>query len=157
MRNVVVICVVALALAVSMPASAGEKHACKASTEDCMKKLQAKIQTKGWLGIEYKDTGDGHWAVKYVYPGSPAEQAGFEKGDILLAVNGVEMSEKNKEAYKKAVHTLGPGSKATYAVKRDGSKVKLAAKLDSVPRDVMAQWMGEHVLDSHLEVQMASK
>jgi C-terminal processing protease CtpA/Prc len=153
-----VICVVVLALAVAMPATAGDKHHnCTASTDECLKKIQAKIQAKGWLGIEYKDAGDGHWKVKYVYPDSPAEQAGFQKGDILLALNGVEMSKKNKEAYKKAAHELGPGSKATYAVKRGGAKVKLTAKLGSVPREVMAQWMGEHVLDSHSEFKMAAK
>ena len=157
MRNVVLVVVVALSLAVALPVSAGEKHACKASTDECMKKLQAKIASKGWLGIEYKDAGDGHWKIKHVVPGSPAEKAGFQKGDILLAVNGVEMSKENKEAYKKAVHSLGPGSKATYAVKRGGSKMKLTATLDTVPREVMAQWMGEHVLDSHLEVKMAAK
>jgi C-terminal processing protease CtpA/Prc len=157
MRNFVVIVVVAVALAVALPVSAGEKHACKASTDECLKKLHAKIQAKGWLGIEYKEVDAGRWAVKYVYPDSPAEQAGFQKGDVLLAVNGVEMSKKNKAAYKKAAHKMGPGSPATYTIKRGDRKLSLSTTLDSVPREVMARWMGEHVLDSHLEVQMAAK
>jgi len=157
MRNIGVICVVAFALAVALPVAGGEKHTCKASTDECLKKLQAKIQHSGWLGIEYQDDGDGRWQVKFVYQDSPAEKAGFTKGDILLAVNGVEMSKENKDAYKKAVHELGPGSKATYVVKRGGSKLKLSATLGTVPREVMAQWIGEHMLDDHLDVKMASK
>ena len=151
------ICVVVLMVAVAVPTVAGDKHKCTASTEDCLRKMQDKMETKAWLGIESKETDSGFWAVKKVYAESPAEKAGFEPGDVLIALNGVEMSKKNKEAYKKAAHQLAPGSKATYTVKRDGAKKQLEAQLGTVPREVMARWVGEHMLDQHTQVRVASK
>jgi C-terminal processing protease CtpA/Prc len=150
-------CVVVLVVAVAVPTVAGDKHNCSASTEDCLRKMTDKMQTKAWLGIETEETDSGHWAVKKVYLDSPAAQAGFKPGDVLIALNGVEMSEDNKEAYKKAAHQLVPGSKATYTVKSDGTKKQLEAQLGTVPREVMAQWVGEHMLDQHTQVRVASK
>jgi C-terminal processing protease CtpA/Prc len=151
------ICVVVLMVAVAIPTVAGDKHNCSASADDCLRKMQDKMETKAWLGIETEETDSGFWAVNKVYLDSPAEKAGFKAGDVLLALNGVEMSKKNKEAYKKAAHQLVPGSKATYTVKRDGSKKQLEAQLGSVPREVMAQWIGEHMLAQHTQVRVASK
>lgn len=150
-------CVMVLVVAVAMPVVAGDKHACTASTDDCLKEMQAKIQAKGWLGIETEESDSGHWAVAKVYLDSPAEKAGFKAGDVLIALNGVEISKANKEAYKKEAHQLAPGSKATYTVKRNGEKKQLVAQLGSVPREVMARWIGEHMLDHHAEVRVASK
>jgi C-terminal processing protease CtpA/Prc len=157
MKKLTMIGVVALLLAVALPAMAGEKHKCTASAQDCLNKMNSKMQAKGWLGIETATTDSGHWEVAEVFPGSPAEKAGFKKGDVLLAVNGVEMSKENKEAYKKAAHKLSPGSEAHYVVKRQGGKVKLTAELESVPREVQAKWVGDHMIESHVEVQVASK
>ena len=157
MRFWATVCVVVLMCAVAVPTGAGDKHKCTASTDDCLRKMQDKMETKAWLGIETKETDAGHWAVAKVYSNSPAEKAGFENGDILLALNGVEMSKANKEAYKKAAHQLAPGSKATYTVKRDGAKKQLEAQLGTVPREVMALWIGEHMLDQHTEIRVASK
>jgi S1-C subfamily serine protease len=76
---------------------------------------------------------------------------------VLLAINGVEMTDDNKEALKKAKHAMAPGSTATYVVKRQGGKVKLKAELGKVPAEMRAQWIGEHLVDQHSQVKMASK
>ena len=157
MRLWATLCVVVLMAAVATPGVAGDTHTCTASTDDCLRKMQAKMQTKAWLGIETTEAASGHWAVSKVYTESPAEKAGFKKGDVLIALDGVEMSKQNKEAYKKAAHALAPGSKATYTVTRDGEKKELVVQLGTVPREVMAQWIGEHMLDQHAEIRVASK
>ena len=59
--------------------------------------------SRGWLGVLIQDVtreladsfGMPHpkgALVARVLPGSPAEKAGFKKGDMLLAVNGVEFA-----------------------------------------------------------------
>jgi len=52
---------------------------------------------------------------------------------------------------------LEPGSSATYYVKRGDKKVKLDATLGSVPKDLQAKWINEHMENNHPEMQMASK
>ena len=117
----------------------------------------AKLKDKPWLGIEYETTEHGRWAIEKVMPGSPAEKAGFEEGDVMLAVNGVEYSKENKKAVKEAYSNLEPGSTVTYLVKRKGGKVKLEATLGHVPVDVQKKWIQAHMTEYHPEMQMASK
>ncbi len=154
-RRTLPVVLVVLALAVT-PALAGGDH-CKGSPEDCVKKIHAKLSAKGWLGVETEKAADGRYQVTVVVPGSPAEAAGFRPGDLLVAMNGVELNEANKEAISKVKHSLGPGSQVTYTVKRQGGKVELAATLSEMPRAQIAQYIGEHMLDQHVEIRMAAK
>jgi hypothetical protein len=152
------LCVVMLAmLIVAMPAMAGDKGTCDGNGEDCMKVMQKKLAHKAWLGIEYETDTSGHWVVESVVPNSPAQKAGFEAGDVMLAVNGVKYSKENKSELKAAYSKLEPGSSATYYVKRGEGKVKLQATLGSVPKDLQAKWINEHMEKYHPDMKMASK
>lgn len=152
------LCVVFLAvLVVAMPALAGDKAKCDGNGEDCMKKMSEKLAHKAWLGIEYETDESGHWVVEKVVPNSPAQKAGFEQGDVMLAVNDVKYSKDNKKELSAVYSKLEPGSSATYWVKRDGGKVKLEATLGSVPKDMQAKWINEHMENYHPEMKMASK
>ena len=151
------VAVLVLVLVVALPAMAGEKGKCAGSGEDCLKKMSQKMAHKAWLGIEYDTNEQGRWVVEDVYKGSPAQKAGFEQGDVLLAINGVEYSKGNKPALKEVYSKLEPGSQAKYVVERQGGKVKLAATLGSVPQEVQAKWINEHMKNHHPDYQMASK
>lgn len=156
MKRSLVTLVIALVAVAAAPVLAGDGH-CDGTPEECLKKMTSKLENKAWLGVELEPGDHGHYRITRVVPDSPAEQAGFQAGDVLLAMNGVKWSEDNKEAFKKASYELHPGSTAEYVVKRDGQKVKLEATLAHIPRDVMAQWVGDHMLESHTEMRLASK
>lgn len=103
---------------------------------------KAKMAAKGWLGIDTeKDEATGAYRVSKVAAGSPAEQAGFRTGDVLVAFNGVSI--KDKERVKAAKASIAVGSKVTYTVARAGAEQKLTATLAPVPEHVLAQWMAE--------------
>ncbi len=144
-------------LLAAAPAMAGDKSKCEGNPDDCAKKMQAKLAEKAWLGISYDTDENGRWVVSEVEPGSPAQKAGFEKGDVVLAIDGVEYSKEHKAELKAVFAKLKPGSEATYVVKRQGGKVKLQATLGHVPEELQAKWIAEHMAKSHPETQMASK
>lgn len=135
----------------------GEHKACNAPMEECVKKMMQKHSQAGWLGVDLEKTETGHPQITRVHPGSPAEAAGLKVGDTLLAVNGADYTKENKEALAKAKEALTPGAEATYLIARQGEKAKVVAKLGAVPREVMAQWIGEHILDSHMQVKVVPK
>jgi len=150
--------VLILAVALAAPALAGEKkHDCTASTQDCLNKMVTKFKEKGWVGIEYDkaDKGDQQ-TIQKVVPGSPAEQAGLREGDVLLAINGVRFGDEDKEKWAKVKKAWGPGQTITYTVARDGKKSEVAVTLGHVPEEVMAQWIGEHMLQ-HATIAVAQK
>lgn len=114
---------------------------------ECEKAHAAKVaemKAHGWLGIEsQKDEATGAYKVSSVAPGSPAEQAGFRAGDVLVAINGVSVHSENKEAMKKAKSQFGVGKQVTYTVERGGQKQALTATLAPVPDAVLAKWMAQ--------------
>lgn len=146
--------------ALLLPASAlagGKNHAERtACGAECVEKLKAKYATKAWLGVEYDKTDSGYYKIKAVHEGSPAEQAGFQAGDIMLAMNGVEYTKANKKAVKAAWSQVSVGSEVDYTVKRQGQKVGLVATLDNVPADLQAQWIAEYVKESNANAAVAS-
>ena len=143
-----------MALAVSFAAVAGEN--CGSDSEDCLAKMKTKYAEKAWLGVEYDKTDHGQLVVKKVYLDSPAHEAGFQKGDILLTMEGEEYSKANKAAIKKIYSGIKPGSEVDYVVKRQGAKVELDATLAHVPKEVQKKWIAEHMEKYHSEKQVAS-
>lgn len=155
MKKFAVLLVVVLLAAA--PAMAGDKAKCDGDPNDCAKKMKTKLSQKAWLGISYETDEHGRWVVSSVEPESPAQKAGFEKGDVVLAVNGADFSKEKKAELKAVYAKLTPGSEATYVVKRQGGKVKLQTTLGHVPDEVQANWIAEHLAKSHSETQMAAK
>ena len=118
--------------------------------------MKTKLAEKAWLGIEYDKADYGRWSVKKVHANSPAADAGFQQGDILIAMQGEDYTKENKKAIKAAWAELGVGSDVQYVVKREGSKVKLNAVLAHVPQDLQQQWLAEYVRENPPEHRLAS-
>ncbi len=49
---------------------------------------QATIGSRAWLGINVKTSAQGGVMVVDVFPGSPAQAAGMEPGDVITRLNG---------------------------------------------------------------------
>src|SRR5512140_338647 len=62
---------------------------CTMNKEECLKQM-ADAKNRGWLGIKYDNSEDGTSVVKEVFKGSPAQKAGFQAGDVLLTLNGIQ-------------------------------------------------------------------
>lgn len=138
MKPTVTLLALALVVGLVTAAFAGGNHGeCKT---DAAHATKAKLAAKGWLGIDTeKDEATGAYRVTKVVAGSPAEQAGFQAGDVLVAFNGIPV--KDKERIKAAKASIGVGSEVTYTVARSGAEQQLSAKLAPVPEQVLAQWL----------------
>ena len=141
----------------SLFALAGDKAHCTKQAGDCVKGMCEKLANAGWLGIETDKSDKGVVTIKAVVAESPAVAAGFQPGDVLVAINGVEISGANKEALMAAKKSLVAGSEGSYTVLRHGAKKNLTARLVAPPRRLLAQWVGEHMLSDHAGTQVAAK
>jgi len=145
-----------VAAGLALPAAAGEKgHKCEASTQACLNKMAVKLAGRGWVGI-HKDKTHHEVTIKEVVAGSPAEQAGLKSGDVLVAQNGIAYTKANKAKLKAAYKSFTPGATVNYTVRRGGQQLEVPVTLGEVPRDVLAQWVGNHMLE-HADTKMASK
>lgn len=155
MRNSGKVLILMLAVLIAAPLLAGGKHKCEATTQECLDKMATKYKAHGWVGIEGDKKDGGHFVIKKVIDGSPAEAAGLQKGDVLVAMNGVKFADENKDKLKKIKHSLAPGKTLKYTVKRNGKAKEVAVTLGKVPDEVLAQWVGKHMLE-HSAVKVAA-
>ena len=157
MKKLVLLLAAVAVVAVTGTAAAGGAHGKNkaANAESCLAEKAASMAKHGWLGIETEKAAAGGYTVTAVHPGSPAEAAGFRSGDVLVALEGVRFAEENHDAVKKVKAGLAVGSQVSYTVARGGSERQLTATLAPVPREVLARWLGEDVLDHHVSVQLA--
>lgn len=135
---------VVLALVAAVPVFAGGHKKCTMGTQECLDAMAANLKNYGWVGVE---TDKETLKVTKVMPGSPAEDAGIKEGDILFAMNGIELNEANHAKLKAVKKNLKPGSTVDYTIKRDGYDRQVTVTLAPMPADVLAKWIGEHMLE----------
>jgi S1-C subfamily serine protease len=82
-----------------------------------------------YLGINIEPADEGA-AVLRVIPGSPAADAGLERGDIITAVNGESV---DAETLAEVVGALGVGDEVSLDVLRDDETMQLTATLAEQP------------------------
>ncbi|MGQ0720435.1 MAG: PDZ domain-containing protein [Candidatus Eiseniibacteriota bacterium] len=145
----------ALAL-VATAAAGGDGEKCTYSTQECLDYMASKMQNSGWVGVELDNAADNvGMKVTKVVTESPAEAAGIQTGDVLLAINGIELSDANQEKLQEAKASLKPGSAVKWTMRRGDSERELNLTLAPMPADVLARWVGSHMLE-HAEVTVAS-
>jgi C-terminal processing protease CtpA/Prc len=128
---------------------AGESFNCKATAQECLEMMSAKLKSSGWVGIEFQEDT---YTVTKVIPGSPAAQAGLQPGDVLYALNGVRLLPQNKEQLAKVRKEWAPGQCVSYTVQRSGADREVKLTLAPMPADVMANWIGQHMRE-HAEAE----
>ena len=154
--------VVGLAFVV-LPAIAGEEHAesaeyekkCGADAQACLNWFAEKYKDRGWAGVSL-EMSDDNLRVSEVHYGTPAAKAGVKEGDVLVAINGVEYSEENREKMAELEKLMVPGQEFTYTISRNGKNKEISFALDEMPLDVVARMVGMHMLSDHAAVEVAS-
>ncbi len=153
-----IICTVLLLVLASSASLAGEEYKCTTPTQECLDKMTANLMNRGWLGIfgnEIRENGTMYMEIIEVVPGSPAENADIRPGDILVAVNGVDLIESNKEDLYKVQMKNKPGESFRYTVLRNKKRVYKKVKLASMPYEVIVRAVGAHMLE-HSSVDVAA-
>jgi C-terminal processing protease CtpA/Prc len=143
----ILVAIVILAVVPAFAGHGGDHAKCKYSTQDCLDHMANKMKNSGWVGVELETENAEGYEVKQVVPGSPAEAAGIQAGDILVALNGVRISDDNEEALTKARKEWKPGQTVTYTIKRNGSERQVTLTLGTWPADALAKMIGEHMLE----------
>jgi len=126
------------------------EYRCSYELEDCLNWMAKHYGERGWAGMQL-DIEGYRYTVTGIQAGSPAEKGGIKPGDLLVAVNGVEIAEENQEKMLKARDKMIPGAQFTYTVKRKGKRRNIECVLVAMPVEVVAELIGSHLLVGHLE------
>jgi putative serine protease PepD len=84
-----------------------------------------------YVGVELNGNSSGGAQVQSVQPGSPAESAGIQPGDIVTAINGKAIS--STEGFIATVDNFPPGDKITLTINRGGQTHTITITLGTRP------------------------
>ena len=129
-------------------------HECGMKAEKCAEHMKQMAETHGWLGVGFDMDDEAGLTINKVWSGSPAEQAGFQVGDRLVSVNGVEISDKKMEKVHEQMWNAKIGDRATYVVARGSNTFTLEATLSKMPEEILSERINEHMKEGH---QIAKK
>jgi serine protease Do len=109
---------------------------------------------RGYLGVQIQPMNDDLAAalglehnrgefIQSVQPGEAAEQAGLQSGDVVLAVNGTEVTPEQTLSF--LVANIEPGRRVPLEVVRDGQRrtVQVTVGRRPSPEQLAAQSFGE--------------
>lgn len=86
---------------------------------------------KTWLGLAAEKGDDGHARITNVIPGSPAAAAGFDRGDVVVAVGGRAM---DFDRFVRATDEHKPDDSLRVLVLRLGEVKEISVTLEPDPR-----------------------
>ncbi|MBR30695.1 MAG: hypothetical protein CMN77_05240 [Spirochaetaceae bacterium] len=93
---------------------------------------------RAYLGIMYQEDAMGVRIVQ-VFPGSPAEEAGLEIGDLIVTANGFPVL--GTYTLNKRILSLSPGDEVSVEVmKRNGNRELKKATLAPLPERYKEQY-----------------
>jgi PDZ domain-containing secreted protein len=149
MRSKTIVFLLAIAVATTAWAGAGEK--CSYDAQTCLNHM-AKQGKAGWAGIDGEMAENGYTVTK-VFADGPGKSAGFKVGDVLTKLNGTSKDDANfEQVYMEA---MKPGNTVTFTLLRGKTEKSVKVKLAEMPEDAFATMLGRHML-MHAETETAS-
>lgn len=88
------------------------------------------MMVTAFLGIGVEAGEDGI-TITSVVEGSPAEEAGLQEGDLVVGINGQDLSDVGN--LREVIQAMSPGDTITVTVMRDGEEVEIEATLSTTP------------------------
>ncbi|MEO1334675.1 MAG: PDZ domain-containing protein [Myxococcota bacterium] len=151
MRNILIILAVFLFLPMAAAVAGGGHHQCDQPVQSCLNHMVTKLKSTGFIGVELDDKSDHGLVVVKVVPDSPAEKNGIRPGDELYALNGIRFG---KKTYKEMGKVKVPGNTVQVTIRRGGQAKHIQMTLATMPADLMAKYIGEHML-THAQSKLA--
>ena len=103
--------------------------------EQLREQAAGSARAEGFLGVSLEARSDGGVGsiIATVQPGSPAETAGIEVGDIVIAVDGEPVN--GQAGLVAAIRDRNPGDTITIDLVRDGERLSVTATLVARPKE----------------------
>ena len=90
------------------------------------------LNERGWLGVWLiENEGGGGAVVHQVEDGSPAQEAGFEQGDLLLSLAGKPMASSSQLNF--LLGRMKPGTEIAFGLVRNGVQMEKTVQLGTQP------------------------
>jgi S1-C subfamily serine protease len=108
----------------------------------CAQRMSEHFSRRGWVGITPEVGADDVISVVEVFSGSPADEAGVRRGDLLRGINGIRHA-GDPAAFRAAYDSFRPGVTVVFDLERNGESLSVEVHLKPIPESMLEQWIRE--------------
>lgn len=124
---------------------------CDCDLAACLVPLVESYGERGWVGASFawSEGGDEEagLAVVEVHPEGPAERAGLEPGETVMAMDGKPFAEATPEEMNDRWQSVRPGQTLTLTVRsKEGERRNVRLRAVELPTEVKERSIGRYVL-----------
>jgi predicted metalloprotease with PDZ domain len=140
--------ILASLLLLALPASGGDT--CSAPARECEIQIREMLEEQSYLGVLLERTSLGVM-VRSVVPGSPAERGGFRNDDLLIAINGRDVSRNDIRQVKRLFQEAAEKNdgRLNVVVTRYGDVRRIRAEMGKMPEDHIRKAIQTHLKEAH--------
>jgi predicted metalloprotease with PDZ domain len=136
-----------LMTAIALSAIAEEQR-CPGTAKECDQQIRHFLSGRRFLGATVKDRNPGLF-IESVTPNGPAERAGLQKGDRLIACNTKSVAHASTREFKQILAEARQGGALTMIVFRRGGYKRVNARLEPYTKQQIDQIIAAHLSQSH--------
>ena len=139
-----------VAFGASALAASGTPPPSKPAKPPAAPEAPAPPAARPWLGVFLGDATDGGVQIVAVLPDSPAAKSGLAAGELLIAIDGREIADRDE--FQSTIDALKPGQTISLTTLRGGTKRVRAITLGSGGR----VWLPQVIAPEPLELEFDS-
>ena len=125
-----------------------EEQRCPGTAKECEQQIRHFLSGRRFLGATLKDGNPGLF-IESVAPGGPAQRAGLQKGDRLIACNNKSVTHVTPREFKQMLADSRKDGKLTMIVYRRGGYRRINATLEPYTKQQVEQIISAHLSQSH--------
>jgi predicted metalloprotease with PDZ domain len=129
-------------------ASFADEQKCHGTAKECDQKIRHFLSGRRFLGATIKDRNPGLY-IESVTPNGPAEGAGLQKGDRLIACNSKPLTHASTRDFKQILADARENGYLTMIVFRRGGYKRINTRLEPYTKEQIDQIVSGHLSQSH--------
>ena len=141
-RILVVACIAGAAVLIA------DESRCNANARECEQQIRQFLAGRRFLGATIRDRNPG-LVVDAVNPGGPAERAGLQVGDRLIACNNKSLTNSTPRDFKQLLADARADGKLRMIVGRRGAYKVIDARLEPYSKAQIDKIVAAHLSQSH--------
>lgn len=147
-----------LLLSSALPIVALAGEACPLPARECEAQIRQMLGGRRYLfGVRFEKTRYGI-VIRSIAEGSPADAAGFLEDDLIISVNGRNVTRSEIRELKEVFRESGrKDGKLTFLVTRYGQIRRVQARLGTMPKEAIDRIVEAHLREGHGDSSAAAQ
>lgn len=121
---------------------------CNGASRECEQQIRQMLSGRRYLGATIEDRSPG-LIIKAVHPDSPADRAGLEPGDRLMAINGKTLENATPREFKQHIADARSTGKLWMIVLRRGAYSRVETRLEPYTKEQIQRIVTAHLSQTH--------